>query len=78
MAAEIEQTMALYRAAKAWHNNPNSASLSAGAANFQRSFERSLTAQRKQVALRPNAPVDRKLPDLLAALELELEAHLGQ
>jgi hypothetical protein len=68
--------VALYQAACDWHNNPNSAAISAGVEDserLRRRFARELEKQREQKQLRPDSPVDRGVIPLLAALALEAE-----
>jgi hypothetical protein len=63
----------LYEAAKSWHNNPASASVSAGVERtdrLRRRYERELDEQR---GARPVTPVEREVPALLAALTLLAE-----
>lgn len=65
-----------YQAAARWHNNPNSALLTGSAGDTQRQFGRALTKREQQGKLRPNAPVDNELGDLLAALALKIETEV--
>jgi hypothetical protein len=74
---EAQSAIALHEDAKRWHNNPGSASLSAGIERNERlrgRYERELADQR---GARPGTPVERNVPALLAALTLLAEEGIG-